>query len=172
MLPGVLILTPVLLTCRGVLLTHEPPNAASVTTSFFSGTKRVCGANIIGVIPWSIPGSLPGARKNGTVTQYILFKIPVASASNCIWIACKITLCVTRGCCVWFVIFSVVDCQIIYCTYQIVWFIYILTCKYRVCILYLGIGYMTECVRSNVIGIRYWLLFYDFTYLFSNILIG
>ena len=61
--------------------------------------------------------------RDGLVTQYFLFKtpvasvnnyfIPVSSVSNCVWIVGSITLCVTRGRCVLFVISGVVDCQII-----------------------------------------------------------
>ena len=46
--------------------------------------------------------------KEGPVTQYFFFKppvasvcnfsLPIASVSNCLWIACKIPLCINRGC--------------------------------------------------------------------------
>ena len=58
--------------------------------------------------------------RDGPVTQQFLFKItvasvsncfvPVASVSNCLRFSCKITLYVTRGCCILFIIFGVVDC--------------------------------------------------------------
>ena len=40
--PGVILSTPVLLTHRGVLLTHTSPHTASATTYFISGVKSVC----------------------------------------------------------------------------------------------------------------------------------
>ena len=40
---GVL-LTSVLLTCRGVLITHAPPNAVSATTFFVAVFKKIFGA--------------------------------------------------------------------------------------------------------------------------------
>ena len=100
MFPGVLPFMPVLLNHHGFLLTHAPPDAATMT-SFIAGVKSVCGANIIGAISSSIPGvHLWGKDRYGLVTQYFWFKIPVASVSNCFRIACKITLCVPRGSCV------------------------------------------------------------------------
>ena len=54
--PGVLLLTPTLLNCHGVLLIHALPDATSATTYFVAGVNRVCGANIISAIPWSIHG--------------------------------------------------------------------------------------------------------------------
>ena len=52
--------------------------------------------------------------RDGAVTQLFLFKISVADVSNCFRIACKISYCVTCSPCVWFVIFGVVDCQVLY----------------------------------------------------------
>ena len=99
MSPGVLPSTPVLLTCRGLLLIHAPYNAASTTNSFFAGIKSVCGTNIINAISWSIPWSI-GRGKTGMFQLLNFFKTPVARASNCFQIACKIALCVTRCHCV------------------------------------------------------------------------
>ena len=72
-------------------------------------------------------------NRDGPVTQSFLFKIPAASVSNCfipvaivsdcLQIAFNITFWVTHGRCVWFIIFDIVDCQILYCTYHIVRFI-------------------------------------------------
>ena len=68
-----------------------------------------------------------GKDGDSPVTQYLLLKLyissvrncllPVASVGKCLWIACKITLCVTRGRSILFVIFGVVGCQILYCIY-------------------------------------------------------
>ena len=116
-------------------------------------------------------GSFSGRGQGWSGYSIILFKIPVASMSNNLRIACKITLCVTRGCCVWFVIFCVVHCQIIYCICQLVLVIYLLTSKYRVCIIFLCIGRMDECINSDIIETRYLFFFYDFMHCFSNILV-
>ena len=62
MSPGVLSLTPVLITYRGVLLIHAPSEAVSTTTSFVAFIKRICGANIIGATPWSIHGFIGGVK--------------------------------------------------------------------------------------------------------------
>ena len=51
---GVLLLTPIFITCRGVLLTHAPPHATSATTSFVSDIKSAYGAATIGTILGSI----------------------------------------------------------------------------------------------------------------------
>ena len=59
--PGVLRLMPVLLTCRGVLLTHTPSHASFTTTSFVSGVNSVCGAATIGTILGSILRFIFGA---------------------------------------------------------------------------------------------------------------
>ena len=74
-----------------------------------------------------------GNDRDVLVTRSFMFKIPVASVrnclipvtsvSNCLRIVWKITFCVTRSCCVWFIIFGIVDCQIVYFVYQIVRFI-------------------------------------------------
>ena len=53
---------PGLINCCGVLLIHMPPNAASAMNSFVAGVRRVYGANIIGTIPWSIPGFFCGGK--------------------------------------------------------------------------------------------------------------
>ena len=66
MSPGLLTLTPVLLTCCGVLDVHAPPDAASATISVVAVIRRVCGANLIIAIPWSIHG-LVGGGKTGMV---------------------------------------------------------------------------------------------------------
>ena len=58
--PGVIPLTPVLLTFRRFLLTHTLPDAASATTSFVAGVKSVCGTTTIGAIFWSILGFIIG----------------------------------------------------------------------------------------------------------------
>ena len=68
-----------------------------------------------------------GKDGDSPVTQYLLLKLyissvrncllPVASVGKCLWIECKITLCVTRGRSILFVIFGVVGCQILYCIY-------------------------------------------------------
>ena len=62
MSPGVLPSTPILLTCREVILIHAPPDAVSATTSFVTVAKIICGANKIGAIPWSIPGFIAKAK--------------------------------------------------------------------------------------------------------------
>ena len=49
--PGVLPSTPLLLTCRGVLDIHVPPDTASATLYFISGIRSVCGINLIAAIP-------------------------------------------------------------------------------------------------------------------------
>ena len=63
-----------------------------------------------------------GQDKDGPVTQYSLLKIPVSSVSNCLWIAYNITVCVTCGHCGLFIIFGIIDFQILYCVYQLVQF--------------------------------------------------
>ena len=56
MSPGVLMSTSILITCRGVLLIHAPPDATSATTYFVTGIKSFCDTKNISLIPWSIPG--------------------------------------------------------------------------------------------------------------------
>ena len=56
MLPGVLPLTPILLTRHGVLGVHAPPNSASATIYFITGVKSVFDVNLIGTIHWPIHG--------------------------------------------------------------------------------------------------------------------
>ena len=47
MLPGVVLSTPVLLTCRGVLLVHAVPNVAFENIFFTTGIISVCGVTTI-----------------------------------------------------------------------------------------------------------------------------
>ena len=63
MTPGVLPLTPVLLTCRGLLFIHTPPDVVSMTNYFLAGINSVYGANIISAIHWSIPMFIPGGKR-------------------------------------------------------------------------------------------------------------
>ena len=62
----VLLLNLFRLTCRGVLLSHAPPDAVSAKTSLVAGTKSVCGTNTNSSIPWSIPGFI-ACDKTGMV---------------------------------------------------------------------------------------------------------
>ena len=57
---------PTLLTCLRVMLTHAPLHTASVTTSFISGVKSICGAYRIGAILWSILGFIVGPTTGGS----------------------------------------------------------------------------------------------------------
>ena len=111
MSPGVLPFNPILVTCRGFLLIHAPPYAVSTKKSFIAGVKSVHGATRIGTILLSIPGFIAGGKIGmvrllinlcSKIPLLVLVNcfIPVASVSNCLLIARKITLCVTRGLCV------------------------------------------------------------------------
>ena len=126
MLPRAILSTPVQLNCRGVLLSHTPPDAASATIYFIVGIKSVCGATTTGAILWSILSCIVrtttgmvwllnffGSKIN--VASMSNFFIPVSSVSNCFQIARRITLYVTRSHYVWFIIFGVVDCKILHC---------------------------------------------------------
>ena len=64
MSPGVLPSTPILLTYPGLLLIHVLPDTISATTFFVAVGKSVCGSNIMGTIPCSIPGFI-GRGKTG-----------------------------------------------------------------------------------------------------------
>ena len=55
-LPGLLMLTPVLLTCCRVMNVHTPPDAAYATISFIAGIESVGGVNIIDTIPGVVLG--------------------------------------------------------------------------------------------------------------------
>ena len=61
-LPGVLPLTPVILTCRGFLDVHAPLNVASAKISFVSSVRSVYGINLIAAIYWSVPGFVGGGN--------------------------------------------------------------------------------------------------------------
>ena len=86
--PGVIPSTPVRRTCQIVLLTHTPPDAASATTSFFQGVKSICGTNIIGAIPWSIPGFIVG----GTTGLVRLLNIFCSKFPLIVWVTVSFPL--------------------------------------------------------------------------------
>ena len=65
MLPGVLPLTPVLLTRHVVMDVHAPPDDASANISFAAGVRSAGGVNIIS----TIPGLLAGKIQDGPATQ-------------------------------------------------------------------------------------------------------
>ena len=100
----VLLLTPALLTFHGFLLTHAPPDAVSVTTSFVAGAKSVCVTNnTIGAIPWSIPRFITWGR-TGMVRLVNIFcsKLPLllwvtVSLPLLVWVTVYI-LCVISPC--------------------------------------------------------------------------
>ena len=63
MLPGVLSLTLVLITFRGVLDVHAPPNAASAAISFVAGVSNFSGVNLIVAISGFVGGGNKGMLK-------------------------------------------------------------------------------------------------------------
>ena len=60
MSPGVLPLTPVLLTHRGVLDVHAPPNASSAKISLVTGVRSIGGVNLTTAIPGFVGGFKTG----------------------------------------------------------------------------------------------------------------
>ena len=58
--PGVLPLTPLLLTCRGVLDLHAPPDTACTNISFVTSVRSVGGVNLITAIPGFVGGGETG----------------------------------------------------------------------------------------------------------------
>ena len=100
-LPVVLSLAPVLLTCKKSLGVHALANAVSTTISFIPGIRSTYGVNLIAVIFLvNLRVRQRGQDMDGLVTQQFCSKISVASVSNCFQIACKIALRVTCDRCV------------------------------------------------------------------------
>ena len=91
---GVLPLTPVLLTCHGVLDVHAPPYAASANISSLAGVRSVGGVNLIVPIPGFVYES-----KTGTIQQLNHFcsQITLLVGVTVSGLLCKIALCTTHG---------------------------------------------------------------------------
>ena len=68
MIPGVLLLTPVVLTCHGVLDINAPSDTMCANISFISGVRSVGGANLVATIPGLIVRG-----KIGVVQQLNMF---------------------------------------------------------------------------------------------------
>ena len=74
--PGVLPSTPVLVTCRRVMLIHPPHDTTSTMISFFSGSKSVCGANNLAQSIGQSPGSFTGTKQGWSGYSIVFVQNP------------------------------------------------------------------------------------------------
>ena len=75
MFPGLVLLTPVLLTCRSVLLVHAFPDAASANISFDAGAISVYGTSTIGFVGGGWTGTSLMVRQVNTFSSKILLLV-------------------------------------------------------------------------------------------------
>ena len=75
--PGVILLIPVLLTCRGVLDIHAPPEIVSAKVLFITGVRSANGVNLITKIPGFV-----GGENTGMVRQLNNFRSGIVRHFN------------------------------------------------------------------------------------------
>ena len=77
MFHGVVLLTPILITCRGILLVHTLPNVASANIFFATGVISVYGASKIGFSSRVWTGTSPMVRHLNIFAPKILLVVRV-----------------------------------------------------------------------------------------------
>ena len=88
MFPGLVLLTPVLLTCRSVLLVHAFPDAASANISFDAGAISVYGTSTIGFVGGGWTGTSLMVRQVNTFSSKILLLVWVTVSGLLVILPC------------------------------------------------------------------------------------